>query len=46
MYRYGKRLSDKEIQSAVAIVGDVRVQTSLKGNRVVREALMTECASP
>ena len=46
MYRDGQRLPDKDIQSAAGIVGDVRVQTVQKGNRVVSEALMAACATP
>ena len=44
--RDGQRLSDNEKRSAVGIVGDVRVQATLRGSRIITEALMTECAEP
>ena len=41
LYRDGERLPDSEILSAVGIVGDVRMQTVMRGTKVVTEASLT-----
>ena len=38
LYRDGERRPDSEILSAIGVVGDVRMQTLMRGTKVVTEA--------
>ena len=46
LYQDGRRLSDKEIRTAVGVVADVRMHTVMRGTRVVSEAVMADCPRP
>ena len=46
MYRDGQRLSGNEVRSAVASIGDVRLQVTLRGARIITEGVHDRMSKP